>query len=538
MTGSWRVFLLCCLLQGAGCNAAEFEALVPASVTTLSGSCVTVPCSFTVRDGFEDKLHPGCILTWKKIDKITISTTFKGNLTAYNCTTTLNNVLEDNFQYYFRIDCGNPLRYDFSVYPVTIRIKGLPDAPRLTPPKEPVVEGTPVELGCSAPSYCDTHPPTVTWTPALGLSTQLQQNDTVTSTLTFNASHLHHGNNVSCTAAYYIPSGNKTVTSTRYQLSISYAPRNTSAVGSPCLPAREGGCLNLTCTSHANPAISEVTWYRMHGEHILKIGTGSSLSIQLWNANNVFFCEVRNDFGTEESNVYKIDIQTPPRILPSSGCSRIAAWVRCSCYSVGRPSPSLEWRLDGKLVLGSEDVSVSQVNLENATLRSSLTMRAPAGLTALTCHSSNAAGNTSQELPVPHLETQPTLTDQLPWIAATAVLAVGLLFATVCAVRAWKMATRTRLGSDGLLNKAPPNQGNSKVFFRSGEDIYANIDTLMNTVGPRQDPVGAGEEAAGLGEGAVGLGEGAVGLGEGAVGLGEGADCDVVYTTVKWKKKS
>ena len=100
----------------------------------------------------------------------------------------------------------------------------------------------------------------------------------------------------------------------------------------------------------------------------------------------------------------------PPRILPSSGCSRIAAWVRCSCYSVGRPSPSLEWRLDGKLVLGSEDVSVSQVNLENATLRSSLTMRAPAGLTALTCHSSNAAGNTSQELPVPHLDTQPTLT--------------------------------------------------------------------------------------------------------------------------------
>uniref|UniRef100_A0A8C5AMJ6 Ig-like domain-containing protein n=1 Tax=Gadus morhua TaxID=8049 RepID=A0A8C5AMJ6_GADMO len=452
----------------------------------------------------------------------------------------------------------------------------LPDAPSLTPPKEPVVEGTPVELGCSAPSYCHTPPPTVTWTPALGLSTQLQQNDTVTSTLTFNASHLHHGNNVSCTAAYYIPSGNKTVTSTRYQLSISYAPRNTSAVGSPCLPAREGGCLNLTCTSHANPAVSEFTWYRIHGEHILKIGTGSSLSIQLWNANNVFFCEVRNDFGTEKSTVYKIDIETPPRILPSSGCSRIAAWVRCSCYSVGRPSPSLEWRLDGKLVLGSEDVSASQVNLENATLRSSLTMRAPAGLTALTCHSSNAAGNTSQELPVPHLDTQQYVTDQLPWIAATAVLAAGLLFATVCAVRAWKMANRTRLGSDALLNKAPPNQGNPQVFFKSGEDIYANIDTLMNTVGPREEPVGAGEEAAGLGEGAAGLGEGAVGLGEGAVGLGEGAvelgegaagpreeavtaadssaliqrdseeaadpaadrqveDCDVLYTTVNWK---
>ncbi|CAL8236440.1 unnamed protein product [Arctogadus glacialis] len=44
-----------------------------------------------------------------------------------------------------------------------------------------------------------------------------------------------------------------------------------------------------TCTSHANPAVSEFTWCRIHGGHILKIGTGSSLSIQLWNANNVFF---------------------------------------------------------------------------------------------------------------------------------------------------------------------------------------------------------------------------------------------------------
>ncbi|CAL8261987.1 unnamed protein product [Boreogadus saida] len=283
---------------------------MPASVTTLSGSCVTVPCSFTVPHKYKANLHPGCIPIWKK-DKITISaTTFRGNLTAYNCATTFNNVLEDNVRYYFKIDCGSSLRYNFNKNLVTIRIKGLPDAPRLTPPKEPVVEGTPVELGCSAPSYCDTHPPTVTWTPALGPSTQLQQNDTVTSTLTFNASHLHHGNNVSCTAAYYIPSGNKTVTSTRYQLSILFAPRNTSAVGSPCLPAREGGCLNLTCTSHANPAVSAVTWYRIHGEQTLKIGTGSSLSVQLWNANYVFFCEARNEIGTEKSNVYKIDIQT------------------------------------------------------------------------------------------------------------------------------------------------------------------------------------------------------------------------------------
>uniref|UniRef100_A0A8C5CUS1 Ig-like domain-containing protein n=1 Tax=Gadus morhua TaxID=8049 RepID=A0A8C5CUS1_GADMO len=206
--------------KGAGCIG-KFEALMPASVMTLSGSCVTVPCSFTVEDQYKVNLLPGCIPIWKKSETTIITTTtLRGNLTAYNCTTTFNDVLEDNVPYQFRIDCGNPLKYNFKVKQVTIQIKVDPDAPRLTTPKEPVVEGTPVELGCSAPSYCDTHPPTVTWTPSLGVSTQLQQNDTVTSTLTFNASHFHHGNNVSCTAAYYIPSGNKTETSTRYQLSI------------------------------------------------------------------------------------------------------------------------------------------------------------------------------------------------------------------------------------------------------------------------------------------------------------------------------
>ena len=110
--------------KGAGCNPAEFKALVPERVTTLNGSCVTVPCSFTVPDQYKVNLHPGCIPTWKK-DEITISaTTFRGNLTAYNCTTTFNDVLEDKGQYDLRIDCGVPLKYNFEKNPVTIQIKG------------------------------------------------------------------------------------------------------------------------------------------------------------------------------------------------------------------------------------------------------------------------------------------------------------------------------------------------------------------------------------------------------------------------------
>ncbi|KAJ3597353.1 hypothetical protein NHX12_000881 [Muraenolepis orangiensis] len=304
-------------------------------------------------------------------------------------------------------------------------------APLLTHPKEQVVEGTLVELGCSAPSPCHPHPTIVTWTPTLGRSTQLQRDNEVTSTLTFTASHRYHGNNISCTAIYLKQSEGKNVTISRsYQLSISFSPRNTSVSGSPCHPAREGGCLNLTCTSHANPAVSEFTWYRIHGERILQIGKGSALSIQLFNTSNWFFCEVWNGIGTKKSNVYKIDIQ-------DTTCSH---------------------------------------------------------------------------------------PDLLPWIAATGVLAVVLLFTAVCAVRAWKLANQIqRRSNDATINQGPSYKEDTQVFNTSQEDIYINTGVLMNTVGPREGAVGPREGAVGPREGAVGPREGAVGPREGAVGPGEEA---------------
>ncbi|KAJ3605234.1 hypothetical protein NHX12_027284 [Muraenolepis orangiensis] len=321
MTGSWRLFLLCGLLQGAGCKTGTNKVLFATNVMPVIGSCVTVPCHFTLEKQYEKYLKPECLPIWRKGDNDVPelpdltkestggrSVTFRGNLTAYDCITTFYNV--DNGSYYFRLDCPNELKWTFKDEPLTIQFKGDLPAPLLTHPKEQVVEGTLVELGCSAPSPCHPHPTIVTWTPTLGLSTQLQRDNEVTSTLTFTASHRYHGNNVSCTAIYFKQSQGKNVTISRsYQLSISFSPRNTSVSGSPCHPAREGGCLNLTCTSHANPPVSEFTWYRIHGERILQIGNGSALSIQLFNTSNWFFCEVLNGIGTEKSNVYKIDIQ-------------------------------------------------------------------------------------------------------------------------------------------------------------------------------------------------------------------------------------
>ena len=82
-----------------------------------------------------------------------------------------------------------------------------PPTPTLSPSMLSVREGTSVSLSCSAPAPCLSHPPNLTWTPRLGGSREtLQENPDKTkfktSSLTFTASHLHHGQNISCTAVY------------------------------------------------------------------------------------------------------------------------------------------------------------------------------------------------------------------------------------------------------------------------------------------------------------------------------------------------
>ena len=84
----------------------------------------------------------------------------------------------------------------------------------------------------------------------------------------------------------------------------------------------------------------------------------------------------------------------------------------------------------------------------------------------------------------------------------------------------------------------------TQLFFKSGADTYATIDKLKNTVGPREKPVGLGEGAAGPREEAVtAAGSSALTQRDSEEAADPApdrqvADCDVLYTTVNWKKKS
>ncbi|XP_029359683.1 sialic acid-binding Ig-like lectin 10 [Echeneis naucrates] len=200
-----------CLLKSVWCNG--FNVILPKTIEALNGSCVSIPCSFKINSLYENDLDNTCQGIWKVIHRtshtsqdITTRKEMIGDLKTENCTTTFSTALDYNNAFQFRLQCNNSLKYTFWDT-VSISVKALPPSPTLTPPTLIVTDGQLVNLTCSAPVPCPSLPPTLTWTPRLGDSQEtLKENQdktkVMTSTLTFTASHLHHGKTISCTATY------------------------------------------------------------------------------------------------------------------------------------------------------------------------------------------------------------------------------------------------------------------------------------------------------------------------------------------------
>ncbi|KAJ8287557.1 hypothetical protein COCON_G00002160 [Conger conger] len=132
-----------------------------------------------------------------------------------------------------------------------------PPKPKLTPEKVEVMEGTSVSLSCSAAAPCPKLPPNLTWTPRLSESVdQLQENEdkttSVSSVLTFTASHLHHGQKITCRALYTLQQGGNQTSEASLTLKVLYMPQ-ISGSGSCSRTAAEISC---SCESRGNPSPS------------------------------------------------------------------------------------------------------------------------------------------------------------------------------------------------------------------------------------------------------------------------------------------
>ncbi|XP_031652668.1 sialic acid-binding Ig-like lectin 7 [Oncorhynchus kisutch] len=295
---------------------------MPDRLDVLTGSCVQIPCSFDVpvqhKDTFISAILPSGV--WIKEnsnfgehpDRVIFnsSETFNryqgkitGNMSQKNCTTIFFNVTTNyTNRYYFRIE-SQPYRATDPEKFVNIVVRG------------EVKEGTPVSLNCSAVAPCPEHPPELTWTLPTQFTSenQLQENpdqtNSVLSTVTFTPSYLHHEMNITCTAVYPVGTSNKTAEH-NMMLNVSFSPKDTSASISPADSVLVGSCVNLTCSSTANPPVTNFTWFHISEGKTTKVASGQNYFLNVTAGDGgQYYCEGRNSHGCGKSNEVQLAIK-------------------------------------------------------------------------------------------------------------------------------------------------------------------------------------------------------------------------------------
>ncbi|XP_071026050.1 sialic acid-binding Ig-like lectin 13 [Oncorhynchus clarkii lewisi] len=308
----------------------DLIATMPDRLDVLTGSCVQIPCSFDVPDQhkytFNSAILPSGV--WikgnqyfgERPDRVIFNSsetvnryqgTITGNMSQKNCTTVFFNVTTNYSDiYFFRIE-SQPFRATDTEKSVKIVVSDFPSSPIITVSGE-VKEGTPVSLNCSAVAPCPEHPPELTWTLPT-TENQMQENPdqtkSVLSTVTFTPSYLHHEKNITCTSVYPVGTSNKRAEH-NMMLNVSFSPKDTSASISPADPVLVGSCVNLTCSSTANPPVTNFTWFQISGGETTQVASGQSYTLNVTVGDGgLYFCEGRNSHGCGKSNKVQLAIK-------------------------------------------------------------------------------------------------------------------------------------------------------------------------------------------------------------------------------------
>lgn len=95
-------------------------------------------------------------------------------------------------------------------------------------------------------------------------------------------------------------------------------------------------------------------------------------------------------------HIFIIFFAVPPKILPSSNCTTNVSCVSCFCDTLGNPSPTLQWYLDGLPVNQSSTIVKLQ---DGKSLRGFITINQTQekDISTLLCRSVNSLGSASQQ---------------------------------------------------------------------------------------------------------------------------------------------
>ncbi|XP_014831440.1 PREDICTED: myeloid cell surface antigen CD33-like isoform X1 [Poecilia mexicana] len=313
------VFFLPGVLTGNCYKPPTLFITAPEKIEALTGSCLQIPCSFNTKHKRFDSSRTVYGVWMKKSLKFSLNqnvvifnssksvNTYPlkmiGNLGEKNCTTLfpyLNTSYTD--KYFFRVENG-PFRATACAKPLQITVEDSPWSPSINVPSD-LKEHQSVTVTCSAFTPCPHSPPELTWNlqqDSVGktekntdgtFTTKIQENITLSDT--------HDGYNITCSARYPVIGGSKTA-GTEMTLSVSYAPRNTSASISPSGLVSAGSWVELSCSSRAKPP-PRFTWFRIskHGDINVSVGPVYGFN---FTKRGEYYCAATNDLGNQTSSV-------------------------------------------------------------------------------------------------------------------------------------------------------------------------------------------------------------------------------------------
>ncbi|XP_028288554.1 myelin-associated glycoprotein-like [Parambassis ranga] len=296
----------------------------PNTMEALSGSCLQISCNFSAKEENEFNSTRKTFGVWIKTDSrinlnknnviynssVTVNKypmNITGNLSQKNCSTLFSNLTTSHTDtYFFRAENG-PYRATAACDSVYITIKDSPWSPSIHISAGDLKEKQSVSITCSALTPCPHSPPQLTWNlhPDSDSETEENTNGTFTTKLqqTITLSHTHDGYNISCSATYPVNGGRNKTAETQQTLSVSYAPKDTSASISPSGLLSAGIWVNLTCSSRAKPPISSFTWFKNTKDGPKKVHEGHMYSLEMTNMADIelHYCVATNALGNQSS---------------------------------------------------------------------------------------------------------------------------------------------------------------------------------------------------------------------------------------------
>ncbi|XP_029003759.1 myeloid cell surface antigen CD33-like isoform X3 [Betta splendens] len=331
-----RVMLSALFVSGALAVCTETSHLfitAPKMMEALTGSCLIIPCNFS----FEPKhlfISTGNIYgVWIKNDKdiwqnpnnviynssgtvTTYPMNITGNLTQTNCTTLFSDLITTHTDtYYFRIDGSQ--KATAVCDPLQINVRDAPGSPRLTISGD-LRENVSVTITCSASTPCPHLPPKLTWNLQAAPDNHREGNTDGTFTTkiqkTITLSDQHDGLTINCSASYPVTEGIKTA-QTLVNLSVSYAPKDTSASISPSAVVSAGSWVNLSCSSRARPPVSSFTWFQISSDGAkANVSKGAFYTFNA-TGGGVYYCVASNGLGAQPSPMLHLTVGGTEKLL-------------------------------------------------------------------------------------------------------------------------------------------------------------------------------------------------------------------------------